>query len=174
MHSEPVSIDPEIANSMSSILVQWSKFEMGLVVDTMQLLRFPMAADLAEEAPRSFVKKIELWKKAVHVVFVNIDLYRHAASEICSAGKRVSRLRHHLVHGMWIPAEQSDGNGRLFKVFNLRGLHHLEQYDEVIVDGAYLQSVHDDCRTLADKLLEFSANRAMHGARGLLTLQSSP
>lgn len=172
MTSERYQIPDKLASELASVVIEWGKFEMALVTDTSIMMAYPIVQKLADEAPRSFKKKIELWKRCVDALYPTVTLYRHWASEICKNGKVVSRQRNRLIHGIWdISESKSPG---LFRVTTFKALHYVEQHEDKGFGVDYVEALRDDIRTLSDALYSLTINRMLHGALGLLQAVREP
>lgn len=172
MHSTAQDIPADIAFEVASILIEWSRFENGIVADTASLMRYPAVRALTEDAPRNFKNKIDLWKKSIITHFAGDAEYRAIATEICSAGKITARHRHRLVHGSWRPSEP--GEEGVYQVSSFKGLDVVEEMEAFWVDLEYLVGVHKDIRAVTDAFFQFMTNRMMHAASGLAPTPSEP
>ncbi len=172
LKSDPYTIPEEFAHELAAIVVQWGSFEMSLVSDTSTMMAYPNVRELAKEAPRSFTRKIELWKRCTNTLYPTVDLYRNSAKEICSKGKAISKHRNRLIHGTWNPLNESEPGD--FRIVSYTGLEYVDEMTDLIVDLAYVKALHADICVLNDALYSLIANKMMHAHMGLLTAKPAP
>ncbi|MBY0532676.1 MAG: hypothetical protein K2P86_11970 [Xanthobacteraceae bacterium] len=156
-----LDIPPELAAEIAHIVVQWSVFENALDVDLTQLRNHKKGRDLAEEKPRQFKRKIQLWRRSIHALYSNIKPYKSMADEISSKGIIVAQMRHHIVHGHWRQEEP----GIFIITSGLTGDRKLQQCRFNLTVATNL---HRDVRTMAEAAYGFLISRATHGGLGLL------
>lgn len=166
-------ITPELCAALAGVVIEWGAFEGAIYADTAELMQYPSIRKLTDKAPRSFKKKIELWKKAIHAFYPAIPSYLEAADEICSKGKTIAHHRHHLIHGHWLPPP-ADADGSVYKVMMIEGLDTVENLKYGIVDAEYVAAVRNDIKTVSDTLWGFKINRTMHARLGLLKATRVP
>ena len=83
MHSEPAAIPVDLATELAAVVIEWGRFETGIITDTQEMMRYPNIQALESSPPRSFSKRIELWKHCIQALF-DIQFYRNVAAEFCS------------------------------------------------------------------------------------------
>ena len=149
IHSDRLSISPEFAAEVASILIEWSRFENGISFDTHQFMRYPILQPLANTAPISFKKKIELWKKCVCTLFSTVSIYREQADNICSDGKTISKRRNLIIHGLW----NNTGEDK-YDVLLIRALHNVENIETASVDLNYLTKLRQDIAQVTDAFFQ--------------------
>ena len=159
----PDPIPMEIAQLIAAILIEWSRFENAIVVDTHSLRRqFPNIRSLSTKAPPNFRQKIELWRDSVKRAYPSVTQYHAVAAEVCTKGKIVANMRHRLIHGEWRPSKPGEpGN---YQVYNLKVLDVVEEHVAFHVDAEILDAVRNDIRSVVGALYTFLANRMLHSA----------
>lgn len=162
----PVPIPDAFSVSISRIVIEWSRFEQGLASDTSTMMNYAVVSKLATEAPRSFIKKVELWKRAVNKLYV-IPEYIHFADDISMRAKEVAKFRNHLVHGIWDLNGPNDQGG--WRVINVHALKTVEKHDTLIVTQGLLDQLHQEIQDLSDDIFGFIATKVLHQHKGLLT-----
>jgi hypothetical protein len=159
-HDHPIPDD--LARELAGVVIKWSVFENAIVLDTDQMMKFPAVRALATEAPRSFKRKIELWKRAIHTRFADNESYKNVASEICSQGKSVAQHRHQLIHGHWLLPEKP---GDPFVLWISEPLDHFPAGSQIPIDVRYVAGVHQSLKKLGDLFWGFNTTRMLHGRR---------
>jgi hypothetical protein len=171
IHGENETVPDNFAKELAGIVVEWSRFENGIAMDTAQFMRIPNIRALTKDAPINFKKKIELWKACILTLYPEVKIYTSTAVEICSKGKIVAQHRHRLMHGHWFKAGDQQAE---YDIVSVRGLEKVEYFDAFTVDMAYMQGLHSDIRLITDRLFEFQANRMWHASLGMLKAQHAP
>lgn len=166
LRGKPVPIPEGFEKSIASIVVEWSRFEMGIVADTSSMMQFRIVQELATEAPRAFTKKIALWKKAVDTLFRDVPIYRNMAAQIKTKGVAVSKMRNHIIHGTW-NIVGPDENGA-WSVSNLRALQFVEYHETVKVDQAKLDYVLAEITDLSNAIYSFQVTKMLHRHLGMM------
>lgn len=166
MRRNPDPVSAPLCVALTQVVVEWSKFEYGLVLDLTALRAYPNVRALAPDEPRAFKKVIEHWKQAIHTLFPTVELYKNIASEICSKGKMMSHHRHRIVHGIWLRCEETEKYE--YEVLMTAGIDSVRKIENFYVDAEYLEAVATDLKALSDKTYEFAVNRMLHAQQGLL------
>lgn len=164
-------IAPDLASAIAGVVIEWSAFEGALRADLGELMQFAIVRGLADQYPRAFKKRIELWKRSVHTLFPNVPCYLEVADEICSKGKIVAHHRNRLIHGHWLPPE---GDGSEYRVMLVEGLDRIYRLDQLTADVGYVSAIRKDIKTLSDALVSFTTTRMLHGRLGLLRARPAP
>lgn len=172
VRGKPVPIPDEFAITIARIVIEWSRFEQGLASDTSTMMHYPIVQALAHEAPRSFSKKVELWRRAVAKLYSSIPEYQAVASDIAKRAKEVAKFRNHLVHGTWdLSGPNAEGGWR---VSNVRALVVIEKMDQMIVTQALLDQLHQEIQDLSDDIFGFITTKMLHQHKGLLKAERVP
>lgn len=169
---KPIPIPDDFALILAKIVVEWSRVESALAMDTSTMMRYVVVQELTTETPRNFKKRIELWKRSIDTLYRTVPQYRALAAEIRIKAKAAAKIRNHLMHRTWdLKGEDADG---CFTVSNIRGLHIIEQYDRLKVSKQLLQDLLNDVTALSDQIFGFMTTRMLHARFGLLQAVPAP
>jgi hypothetical protein len=154
---------------LGGVVIQWSRVEGAILQDTSTMFQYPIVQALASEPPRSFKKKLELWRRATRTLY-NADPYQQLARAICSRAKAASKLRNHLIHGSWA-LEDSDG---AFTVSNIKALRYVETWESIPVSEALIEALRDEVRAIHDLLMSLIVSKMLHADSGRLQATPAP
>ena len=168
MHGEPLKLPPDFAAALAHVVVEWSRLEDAIESDLNWMMQFQVVADLAPEPPRAFNKKLELWRRAVNVLFAKIPQYRELAASVVARAKAAARVRNLLVHGTW-PLDNPMPHGR-FRVLNMTPVGGSRyRMDHVEANATDLEGLTADILDLAGLVMGLTMSRMLHAHHGLLT-----
>lgn len=88
MRRNPDPVSAPLCVALTQVVVEWSKFEYGLVRDLASLRAYPNVRALSPDEPRAFKKIIELWKNSIHTLFPTVDLYKILQAKFAQKEKR--------------------------------------------------------------------------------------
>lgn len=154
---------------LGEVVIQWSRVEMALLQDTSTMFRYQIVQALASEPPRSFKKKLELWRRATRTLY-NADPYQQLAAAIYTRAKAASKLRNHLVHGSWA-LEEREGS---FMVSSVKALRHVETWDSILVSEALVEDLLEEVKHINDLLMSLIVSKMVHGSSGQLRPTPAP
>jgi hypothetical protein len=169
--SDALPMPPEMFTVIGEIVVLWSRVETALESDTSIMMQYPVVRRLASEAPRGFKKKLELWRRAVRALYPSVTMYQEHASAFVEAARKVSKLRNHLIHGMWSLQPAETGG---YPVTLMRALDRVEQMDTIEFSMGLVTALLEDIRTLDNHIATFIVSKMWHAHLGLLRADASP
>jgi hypothetical protein len=172
INGEPLQLPADFAVALAHVVVEWSRLEDAIERDLDWMMRFKVVAELAQEPPRSFNKKLELWRRAVNTLFRTIPQYRQMAAMVVPRAKEAAKLRNHLVHGMW--PHQNPPPER-FKIMSMTpvgdGTFRVQQ---AVIGREDLERLTAEILDIAGLVLGLTVSRMLHGHHGLLATQPAP
>jgi len=145
---------------------------MALQVDLEGLRRWPGITQLSPEMPRSFDKKLKLWRRSVRKLFDQIDSYQAVADHIRDEGLRLAPKRNHLIHGLWAIAGAEDGAWVVQSYKNAGKAGY--QIERSTVDAGRLEGTSAAILKLGGDIAGFMASRMLHQHEGLLQVSRAP
>jgi hypothetical protein len=169
--SEPLPMQPEMFEALGQIVVLWSRIENAVVQDLHDMRKWPIAEDIAEEIPRTFDKKLELWRKSVRALYPKVVAYQGLANQFSSGAKDVAGIRNHLIHGTW--ALEADENEE-FKVTNIRRVKGDDRIETLWVGTEKVQALLNDVLKLDSWIMGFIVTKMLHAHAGLLQVDREP
>lgn len=164
----PKKISNELTSALESIVIEWGRFEMALVADTSTMMAYPAVRILAEKPPRTFVQRVELWKKCINALYPTIKIYKNWAAEICSKGKVICRHRNRLIHGLWDISKFKETG--MVRLVSYNGLEKIEKHEDLQINVQYLAAVHTDILAINGALAALITNRMVHASKGITTM----
>jgi len=170
--TDPVAIPERLAHELAGVVIEWGRFEMTIWADTSTMMAYPNVRALADEAPRSFKQKINLWKRCIHTLYPTVSPYRKWATEICSKGKVIAQHRHRLIHGLWDVSPTT--GGKVFRLVTYKGLDQIEAHEDLGFDVEYVAALHSDIQAVTSALVSLITNRMWHARLGLLKADPAP
>jgi len=168
-----IPVEPRFAAALASIVIEWSRVETSLVTDLEGLRQFPGVSDLSPEMPRSFDRRLKLWRKSVRHLFPTIESYQLVADNIRDRACDLAPKRNHLIHGLWDiegVAQSGVWTVRSHKAAKGGGYHLLRSE----VDADSLEGTAQAIVKLSGDILGFLASRMLHAHKGLLKAQRGP
>jgi hypothetical protein len=167
INGEPLKLPPEFAVALAHVVIEWSRLEDAIASDLDWMMQFQVVADLAPEPPRMFNKKLDLWRRAINVLFVEVQPYRDLADLVVPRVKEVAKARNVLVHGAWPLIEFGPES---FTVINTRYAGGGRVWlDTLEATRAGLEELTAEILDLAGKVTGLTMTRMLHGHYGLLT-----
>jgi hypothetical protein len=167
--SDPLPMSDRLFSLIGEIVIHWTRVEAALLQDTSSMFRHRIVQDLATEPPRSFKKKLELWRRATRKLYA-VPAYQDLATTICTRAKAASKLRNHLMHGVW-SLEEREG---AFTVSSVSALRHIEQWDSVQVSENLLEALLQEIKDVDRLLMGLIVSKMLHAYVGQLRENPSP
>jgi hypothetical protein len=157
--SDRQPIPDDLARELGALVIEWSGFESALLADIRVLAKSPVVKKLFSDEPRSFKKRIELWKDAIRALYPNDAGYIEVANIICSGSKDVARYRHVLVHNRWLEPEKA---GEPYRLLLDKPLEKHPAGHALPVPVEMVRAIHQRLRQSQDLLWGFTLNRMIH------------
>lgn len=166
LKGEPIMVAPEFGLALAAIVIEWSRVEIGFDMDLNSLRQFPGIAELSPEMPRSFNKKVKLWRRSVKTIAPAIEAYQAYADHIRDSALKLALIRNLLVHGLWrIDGPEPDGK---WPVQSQKQTADGFQLIKAAPNAADLEETLADIMKLAGDINGFHLSRMLHQQRGIL------